>query len=221
MTTANQQNENPEKNLMADVVTTLCGLIELRDTHHSRHIERVASFCGILASSLWSGPYSNQIDDEFVDSIPLASALHDIGKSQIPSYILMKPAALSPDEREILSSHTTMGAAILSNILWKHPSSRFLRMAREIALSHHERWDGSGYPEGLGGEEIPLAARITAVANIYDVMRSAQVYKPAIPHKETLLAISGDFKNRYDPEIVRFFLQIADEVEKIYDSFEG
>lgn len=213
--------EAADSQTLADVVSSLCGLIESRDFQVSRHIERISSLCAILAAHLAEGACKDQIDEKFLCALPLASTLHDIGKAQIPSYILMKPTALSPDEREILSSHTTYGASLLSQLLWKHPDSYFIRMAEEIARSHHERWDGSGYPEGLSGSQIPLCARIVAVANIYDVLRSAQVYKPAMTHEEALFVISTDFNGRYDPEIITAMNEVAGKFAETYESFES
>src|SRR5690606_32455336 len=148
-------------------------LAESRDTDTGRHLERVQRFSRVLAQQLATQPaYHDQIDAEFVRLIYLTSPLHDIGKVGIPDAVLLKPGRLSDEEFEVMKSHASIGAKTLDAALRRYPGTRFLRIARDIAAAHHEHWNGRGYPRGLQGEAIPLAARIVALADVYDALTS-------------------------------------------------
>ena len=158
------------------------------------------------------------LDEEFVDKIFFSSPMHDIGKIGIPDYILLKPGKLTPDEWEIMKSHTLMGANILGS-----SKSAYLKMGAEIALNHHERWDGSGYPSGKHGEEIPLSARILFLCDNYDAMRSKRPYKPAFDHMKTVnIILSGDNRTQpqhFDPVILAAFKQNHLLFKEVFESF--
>jgi putative two-component system response regulator len=139
------------------------------------------------------------------------SPLHDIGKVGIPDSILLKPGRLTPEEFEVMQTHTLIGEQTLTAALEKYPEAQFLRFACEIVACHHERWDGSGYPRGLAGEQIPLCARIVALADVYDALTSKRVYKAAMTHDEAKRIIAEGAGNHFDPEIVRSFLALAEE----------
>lgn len=187
-------------------------LAESRDQDTGSHLERVRMYCHVLAEHLSNQPkFSSVVDREFVKLMYLTSPLHDIGKVGVPDAILLKAGRLSPEEFVIMRKHTTIGARTLEAALREFPGARFLAMARDIAASHHEKWDGSGYPQGLKGTDIPLCARILAVADVYDALSTQRVYKPAIPHeraREMILAGSG---THFDPEIVGAFLACEDK----------
>jgi putative two-component system response regulator len=187
-------------------------LAESRDPDSGAHVERVQNFSRVLAKRLSGRPkYQEQIDADFIRLIYAASALHDIGNITVPDAILLKPGKLDEREYEIVKTHTEIGARTLEAALGQFPDVKFLRMARDIAASHHERWDGRGYPTGLAGDKIPLSARIVAVADAYDVMTTKRVYKPAYDHevaKAQLLAESG---RQFDPDVVDAFMQSEDE----------
>ena len=137
----------------------------------------------------------------------LTSPLHDIGKVGIPDCVLLKPDRLSDTEFAIMKTHATIGARTLDAALQKYPDAKFLRIARDIALTHHERWDGSGYPAGLVGTAIPLCGRIMALADVYDALTSKRIYKAAYSHdiaKTMIIAASG---SHFDPDIVRAFVR--------------
>ncbi len=194
-------------------------LAESRDRDTGSHLERVRLYCHILAEHLasqerFAKPPFN-VDREFVRLIFATSPLHDIGKVGIPDAILLKSDRLAPAEFEVMKSHTLIGAQTLNAALKEFPEAKFLSMARDIALSHHEKWDGSGYPHGLSGSAIPLAARIVAVADVYDALRSARVYKDSQTHakaRETIVAGSG---RHFDPDVVGAFLATEERFEGI------
>jgi len=173
-------------------------------------------YCKVLAEHL-SGVdrFKAVVDREFVGLIFATSPLHDIGKVGVPDAVLRKTDRLTPAEFEIMKSHATLGAETLGAALQEFPGAKFLSMAREIALCHHERWDGSGYPAGLAGTAIPLSARIVALADVYDALRSARVYKDSQTHeqaRQTILAGSG---KHFDPEIVAAFLAVERRFEHV------
>ncbi len=191
-------------------------LAESRDRDTGSHLERVRKYCEILASHLTNIPkFSSVVDHEFCRLIYATSPLHDIGKVGIPDAILLKSDRLMPAEFEVMKSHTLIGAETLGAALKEFPEAKFLSMARDIALCHHEKWDGSGYPRGLLGPDIPLSARIVALADVYDALRSARVYKNSQTHaqaRETILTGSG---RHFDPDIVGAFLATEERFDQV------
>ena len=197
-------------------------LAEARDEDTGKHIERTQTFCRILAEILRDRfDMADQIDVTFCETIFTASPLHDIGKVAIRDNILLKPARLTADEFEIMKTHTTHGANTLLAVLKKYPGNRFLQMGSEIARSHHERWDGMGYPDGLAGAAIPLAARIMAVADVYDALRSKRPYKEPFPHEQTLPFIREGRGTHFMPEVVDAFLLLESEFMRLRAQMEG
>lgn len=190
-------------------------LAESRDRQTGAHLERMAEYSRILARSLQSGPYAGQITAELVERLYKSAPLHDIGKVGIPDAILLKEGPLTPDEMQIVRGHTEIGGDTLQGLTASMPDAAFLAMAIEIAYQHHEKWDGSGYPKGLAGEEISLPARIVAVADAYDVITSARPYKPAFGHREAVRRIVGDRAKHFDPVITDAFLECHRELNRI------
>ena len=161
-------------------VFALAKLAESRDPGTGEHLRRVSSYCRILAEELsCDGPYSGLIDLQFISDIFRSSPLHDIGKIGIPDAVLLKPGRLTPDEFIIMQRHSIIGAEVLDRAIKRGSCGRFFVMAADIARSHHERFNGSGYPDGLCSAEIPLSARIVALADVFDALTSKRVYKPA------------------------------------------
>lgn len=187
-------------------IFAMAKLAESRDPETGHHLERVRAYCGTLARRL-SGrtDLTESTDAEFVRTLELTSPLHDIGKIGIPDAILLKPDRLSDEEFNFMKTHTTIGANTLQAALDKYPNAKYLRMACDIARYHHERYNGSGYPEGLAGEEIPLAARIVAVADVYDAVSSKRVYKDACSHIMTRSLIMEETGKHFDPVVVEAF----------------
>ncbi len=195
-------------------IFTLAKLAELRDGATGRHLERIATFSRYLAALLLDGGASG-VDDDFVEQIYRSSPLHDIGKVAIPDAILRKPTALDGEEERLMRLHTTIGGDVLHSVIERHGGRSFLAMAMDIAYSHHERWDGAGYPRGLSGAEIPLAARIVALVDAYDAIISARPYKPVFTHEEAVRRIAEERGSHFDPLLVDAFLGAHAEFERI------
>ncbi|HUE17818.1 MAG TPA: HD domain-containing phosphohydrolase [Planctomycetaceae bacterium] len=198
-------------------VFAMAKLAESRDSETGAHLERVRRYCRVLAQRLQQNPrFGHVVDDEYVRLIYETSPLHDIGKVAIPDAILLKPGKLTAAEFEIMKTHTLRGAETLDSALQEFPNARFLRMAKEIALSHHEKYDGSGYPSGLVGDKIPLCGRIVALADVYDALTSKRVYKSAFSHATATLTILRESGKHFDPEIVETFVAAGNEFSETY-----
>jgi len=158
------------------LIFSLAKLTEARDTETGAHLERIRGYCSILARQLTQMPkYREHVDNDFIALLQLTSPLHDIGKVGIPDSILLKPGPLTAEEFEIMKQHTVIGGHTLDAAAQAYPQAKYLQFARDIAVSHHERFDGTGYPHGLRGKKIPLCARIVAVADVYDALTSPRV----------------------------------------------
>lgn len=222
-----EQNQNLEKIVQTQIaqiadaqmttIFALARLAESRDNDTGEHLERVMAYVRILATALRRSPaYHRSVTDGFVETIIQASVLHDIGKVAIPDSVLLKPGLLTPEEREIIARHTLVGAETLSAVLERHPDNFFIRVGIDIARSHHERWDGGGYPAGLAGEEIPLAARIMRIADVYDALTTARCYKRGWSHQEACREIVSAAGTEFDPALVAVFEQVAAEFATIH-----
>src|SRR4051794_14688314 len=202
------------------VVFAMAQLAESRDRETGKHLERVRRYALVLTRRLMRDlAFADQIDDRFAQLIYETSPLHDIGKVGVPDAILLKPGKLTEDEFAVMRTHTTLGAATLDAALEKFPDAQFLKFARNIVACHHERFDGSGYPSGLKGEEIPLCARIVTVADVYDACASNRVYRAAMTHEETVKIIVNGSGTHFDPAIVPAFLDVAGEFSRICREF--
>ncbi len=199
------------------VVFALSKLTETRDYETGRHVEHVRVFCRELGRELQNNPgYREIITEGFLQNIYCASPLHDIGKVGIPDEILLKNGKFTSQEFEIMKRHAEIGANTLEMVQREHPGNTFIIMGIEITRHHHEKWDGSGYPDGLKGRDIPLAARIMAVADAYDAMRSVRPYKVSFSHEKCCGIISLDSGTHFDPDIVEAFLRIETRFAEIY-----
>jgi putative two-component system response regulator len=207
-----------EVQVIQDVtIVAMASLAETRDNETGNHIRRTQHYVRVLAQRLKSWPrFRSLLDDQTIELIYKSAPLHDIGKVGIPDRILLKPGRLTPEEFAIMKTHTILGRnAIAAAEKVSDAPSSFLRFAREIAHYHQEKWDGSGYPEGLAGDEIPVSARLMAVADVYDALISRRVYKPAFPHHESVSIIQAGRGKHFDPDMVDAFLEIADEFAEI------
>ena len=194
------------------VIFGLAKLAESRDPDTGNHLERIAVYSTRLATVLRRNPrYRRHLTPAFVKLIGISSALHDIGKVGIEDSILLKPGQFEEQERLVMHMHAAIGGKCIREIESRLGRSNFLQMAREIAFCHHERWDGRGYPDGLAGEEIPLAARIVAVADVYDALATRRVYKAAFPHGKCVEMIRAEAGKQFDPGVVDAFLEVATE----------
>lgn len=197
-------------------IFALAKLAESRDGETGKHIERVQLYCKLLAATLAEQPsYVARIDEAFIENMFLASPLHDIGKVAIRDHILLKQGELTPDEFEEMKLHTTLGAQTLEAVKLRYPRNEFLRVGIEIARCHHERWNGAGYPAGLVGPDIPLSARIMAVADSYDAARSRRCYKPALSHDNCRQALASRAGTYLDPDVVAAFEAVQGLFEDI------
>ena len=202
------------------VIFGLAKLAESRDADTGHHLERIALYSTRLATALRRHPkYGVTVSAHFTRLIGVSSALHDIGKVGVEDAILLKPGRLTSDERRRMQSHTMVGAECIHDIELRLGNSNFLQMAHEIARCHHERWDGGGYPEGLLGEEIPLSARIVAIADVYDALSSRRVYKAPFPHAKCVDVIRMGAGKQFDPELVEVFLTIEARFREIAQQY--
>ena len=204
-------------------ITAFCALAEARDNETGNHIRRTQSFVRLLALEVRRAhpELATLLTDANIELLYQSAPLHDIGKVAIPDRILLKPGALTADEWVIMRQHTLFGAeAIGAAETDMHcEGDSFLRFAREIALCHHEKWDGSGYPHGLAGKDIPLSARLMALADVYDALTTVRVYKPAFPHDKAVDIIREGRGQHFDPRVVDSFLRIEDRFAAIAREF--
>ena len=187
------------------LIFALAKLAESRDSDTGEHLERIAAYSRVLAEQLRAS--HPELSDVWILNLQLASSLHDIGKVGIPDAVLLKPGRLTAEERIIIERHPAIGADALDSIIARQPDDHLLRMARNIAASHHERWDGGGYPAKISGRDIPLEARIVSVADVYDALTSKRVYKPPMEHAQALALIVAGAGTQFDPQIVEALVQ--------------
>lgn len=189
-------------------ISRLAAAAEYKDRYTGRHLERISYSTAAIARKMG-------FDDTFVETIMYSSPMHDIGKIGIPDRILLKPGKLDPDEWEVMKSHTTIGGDLL-----KHSGSDIIHQGEEIALTHHERWDGSGYPRGLKGREIPVAGRITAIVDVFDALLSKRPYKEAFTRDKSLKIIEEGVGSHFDPEVAEAFFEEKDTLVAIGEHYQ-
>jgi len=202
-------------------IQMMAGLAETRDSETGNHIRRTQHYVKALAQQLRSHPrYGSQLDDRTIDLLFRSAPLHDIGKVGIPDRILLKPGRFTPEEFAIMQTHTTLGRdAIATAERQLGVEVDFLRLAKEIAYSHQEKWDGSGYPQGLAGEAIPLSARLMALADVYDALISRRIYKQAMSQEDAVAIIEEGRGRHFDPDVVEAFRAVAGEFRAIAERF--
>jgi len=198
------------------IILSMSMLAELRDQETGEHITRTQNYCRILAEGLREQrEYRNYISKEYIQDLQRSAPLHDIGKVGVPDHILLKPGKLSPEEFEIIKTHPLQGEAVLKKAMNVLQYEHYYKIAIHIVRSHHEWWDGSGYPDGLKGEEIPLSARIMALADVYDALRTERPYKKPLPHHTVREMIKEQSGTHFDPLIVKVFLAEEEEFNRI------
>jgi putative two-component system response regulator len=201
-------------------IFAMAKLAESRDPESGAHLDRVRSYCRILAQHLAGvEAFKDEVNAEFIRLIYQTSPLHDIGKVGIPDSVLLKPGRLSDREFEIMKTHAQIGAQTLEAAIEQFPGIKFLEMARDIAATHHERVDGTGYPRGLRGNEIPLCGRIVALADVYDALTSKRIYKNAFAHDVARAIILQDSGTQFDPIIIDAFCKTEPQFIAIRDRF--
>jgi len=202
-------------------IHAMASLAETRDNETGNHIRRTQHYVRVLAEALQSDPrFAAQLDARRIEMLCKSAPLHDIGKVGIPDHILLKPGRLTPEEFEIMKTHTTLGRDAI-----EHAEAQlgmridYLACAKEIAYSHQEKWDGSGYPQGLAGDAIPLSARLMALADVYDALISRRAYKEPMPHEEARSIIAKGRGSHFDPDLVDAFLVIHERFREIAARF--
>ncbi|MBO6297718.1 MAG: HD domain-containing protein [Lachnospiraceae bacterium] len=209
-----EKNEKMQNGLMV----LMADMVETRDSDTGNHIQKTAAYVKIILEGLKKkGYYKELLPPEYIQDVIKSAPLHDVGKINISDTILNKPGKLTPEEFEIMKTHATWGKKILDKAIRSVGGENFLREARNMAAYHHERWDGKGYPEGLKGEEIPLSARIMAVADVFDALTSARVYKPAFPLEEAIRLIEEENGTKYDSKCVEVFFEAIEEVKAVIE----
>lgn len=207
------------KNLQEARAATILGLAKLaeyRDEGTGTHLERIREYAKMLAQEMRKIPkYVDYVTPEYIDDIFQSSILHDIGKVGIPDAILLKPGRLTPEEFEVIKRHTTFGGDAIRAIESRIKESSFLFMGKEIAYNHHEKWDGSGYPRGLKGDEIPLSARIVALADVYDALTTKRFYKEAYTHEKSKQIILDLKQIHFDPQVVDAFVKLENAFDRL------
>jgi response regulator RpfG family c-di-GMP phosphodiesterase len=206
------------------MMQSLCSLASIRDSETGAHILRTEKYLRSLAEELRHHPrYGKTLTPDTIDLLCRLASLHDIGKVGVPDLLLLKPGRLTPEEYEEVKKHTTYGRQVIDEAERRAgvSGSPALQMAREIVYCHHEWWDGSGYPEGLKGRDIPLSGRLMAIADVYDAIVSRRVYKPSTTHDAAVRIIRQRGGTQFDPEIVAAFLRVEKDWKRIYGELKG
>ena len=203
-------------------VVCLANLAEFKDNETADHLERTRHYGTLMSQKLRTKPgYRHKISSEYLDNIGFASVLHDIGKVGVPDAILKKPGKLTPEEFAVIKQHTVFAKDILKELVQKHKiNDIFFTLSYNIAAFHHEKWDGTGYPHGLKAEDIPLEARIFAVCDVYDALRSPRVYKEPFTHERSSAIINDGYGTHFDPEMVDVFNECAEQFRQIHDTYD-
>ena len=200
-----------------EVITGIANLIESRDGSTGLHVKNTQNYVRVLTKELRKrGMYPDILDQEYETNTIKASVLHDIGKIKIPDAILQKPGRLDDEEFVIMKTHAALGGEIIEKIISNVEDEKYVEIAGQIARSHHERWDGKGYPDGMAGEDIPLCARIMAVADVFDALYQERCYKPPIrPISKVFDILEENSGTQFDPNIMKVFLELKKEIEEI------
>ena len=201
---------------------TMADIFENQEIDSRAHIQKTAEYVRIILEGLRKkGYYTEKLTDKFINDVEISAPLYDIGKVKIPSSILNKPGELTDEEEKIMETHTTEGKKILENAISTVEGENYLKEARNMAAYHHENWDGTGYPLGLHGEVIPLSARIMAIADIFDELTSARVYRNAETAAEALEELKKGAGTRFDPKCVEVFEDSFAEVKSVLRKYPG
>ncbi|MBQ7506243.1 MAG: HD domain-containing protein [Lachnospiraceae bacterium] len=202
------------------LIITMADLVESRDSDTGAHVQKTAAYVRIIVEGLKKkGYYPQKLTPKFMSDVVRSAPLHDVGKINIPDQILNKPGKLTDEEYEIMKTHTQAGKRIMERAISSVEGDSYLKEARNMAAYHHERWDGKGYPEGIHGEVIPLAARIMAVADVFDALSSPRVYKQAFPLEKCLAILEEGKGTQFDPKCVEVFMEALPEVKVVLRKF--
>ena len=201
-------------------IETIANMVESYDDDTGTHVKRIQNYSACLIKQL---SLVEDFEKDFISALPFASILHDIGKLMVPKDILMKPAKLTDEEFTIIKRHAKLGGEVLkkANLTFRNNFGKdsYLKIASDIAMYHHEKWDGTGYPDQLAKSDIPVAARIVSIADVYDALRSKRVYKDRFSHKESIKIITQESGKSFDPQLVEIFLEMNEDFQKIFNEF--
>ena len=212
------ENQAKITRIQEHIISELANLIERRDIETGEHVTRTKAYVKLLSEAArYDGIYADVIDDGYIQRMHELAPLHDIGKIVVSDQILRKPGPLTKEEFEEMKLHTIAGGRIAGDILDGITDEEHIRFAKDIAMYHHERWDGTGYPEGLEGEGIPLPARIMAIADVYDALTSERCYKEAVTAEKALETIKDESGTHFDPRLAEVFIRHADEFKDIQE----
>ena len=207
--------------MQTGLIVTMADMVENRDKDTGYHIQKTADYVRIIVEGLKAkGYYADKITPKYISDVVLSAPLHDIGKINIPDAILNKPGKLTDEEFAIMKTHAEDGRKIIERAITVVQGENYLKEARNMAGYHHEKWDGTGYPEGLKGQVIPLSARIMAVADVFDAVSSKRVYKDAMPFEDALAILQKDAGTHFDPKCVEVFIDAKDEVRKVMEKYK-
>ena len=213
-----EQNERI-KAMQAGVIIGIANLIESRDNNTGTHVKNTSNYVSMLAHAAKdAGIYPEIINDRFIELVVSAAPLHDIGKIAVPDHILQKPGKLTAEEFEIMKVHTTEGGKMIHQVIEDTTDEEYIKVAYDVATYHHEKWNGSGYPGGLKGEDIPVSARIMAIADVYDALTMERVYKPPFPVEKALSIIEEDAGSHFDPVLAPLFVKMIRKKLKISEN---
>ncbi len=215
-----QEKTSTISNMQSGLIMVLANMVENRDQDTGDHVRKTATYVKIIATQLKkNGAYPNIITDSFIEDCYKSAPLHDVGKIQVPDAILNKPGKLTDEEFELIKTHTTAGENIILEAMKTVPDSDYLNEAKNLAGSHHEKWNGKGYPRGLKGEDIPLSARIMAVADVFDALVSKRCYKAPFPFEKAVSIIQEDSGTHFDPTVVKAFMDAIEEIKQVSEQF--
>ncbi len=204
-----------------EVIYAFADVIEGRDGSTGEHVKRTVAYVGIIVDALKeNGIYAESIDHEYLDFLMRAAPMHDFGKIAVTDTVLQKPGRLTSDEYEVMKTHTVRGADMIKASLAALEEPGYITIAWQVARHHHERWDGSGYPDGLYGDKIPLCARVVAVADVFDAVSQDRCYRGAMSLDESFAIIEQGAGTQFDPLIAKVFLQMRDKVETVFYQFQ-
>ncbi|MCR5734593.1 MAG: HD domain-containing protein [Lachnospiraceae bacterium] len=216
-----QKHSEALSKLQTGLLIVLADIVENRDESTGNHVKKTAAYVEIILKALRKkGYYADQITDDYIADAVRSAPLHDIGKISIPDAILNKPGKLCDEEFEIMKTHTTAGEDIIEKAKQTLDNADYFGEAKNLALYHHEKWDGRGYPKGLSGEDIPLSARVMAVADVFDALVSKRIYKPAMPFEKAMGIIEKDAGTHFDPKVAEVFIESSDEVRDVCNKFD-
>lgn len=215
------QDRTAELEITQDVtIKSMAILAEYRDNETGKHIQRTQQYTLLLAEQLKAYErFKDYLTDEAVNLLGKSTPLHDIGKVGVQDEVLLKPGLFTEQEFDKMKLHTIYGGEIIKKAQLELGEESFLKMAWEITMTHHEKWDGSGYPRGLRGEEIPISGRIVALADVYDALRSERVYKPEISHERSVEIINDGKNKHFDPDVVDAFIELNDAFYRISSDY--